>query len=111
MLELLSAKDILKINVDYLKMKGYEPKSKEIQNIYQIIQDDRNLYMLSIEDFKLDSPFNNLKQSKNGKYYFLLDYGAIFKSMTNLSSLDKNTYYQAIINDFKEKMKETNKES
>lgn len=109
MLELLSAKEITKINVEYLQTKGYNPTSKEIQNIHQIIQDDRNSYMLVIEDFKINTPFNNIKLTKYGKGYFLLDYNVLFKHMTNLSSLDKNTYYKAIISEidyFKKNRKE-----
>lgn len=101
MLELLSAKEITKINVEYLQMKGYNPTSKEIQNIHAIIQDDRNYYMLMIEEYNIENAFNSIKLSKNGKGYFLLDYNALFRSMTNLSTLDKNAYHKAIINEIK----------
>ena len=107
MLELLSAKEILKINVEYLKrVHKYTPNSKEVNNIYQIIQDDREFHLQTIEEWKSEKPFNNIKLDKNGKGYFLLEFGIIFDSVTNLSSLDKNSYYEAIIEDFKEKRNE-----
>lgn len=103
MLELLNAKEITKINVEYLKKQfNYIPKSQEINNLYKIIVRERNMYMLNIEEWKFEREFNNIRLNKQEKGYFLLEYEFLFKSMTNFMVLDEITYDKAIIKGFKE---------
>ena len=103
MLELLNAKEITKLNVEYLKKQfNYIPKPQEINNLYKIIVRDRNWYMLNIEEWEIEREFNDIVLDNNEKGYFLLEYEFLFKSMTNFMELDEITYDKAIIKGFKE---------
>ena len=102
MVEILSAKEITRINVEHLKKQyNYIPKTIEINNLYKIIVRERNMYMQLMDEFKTERAFNGLLSNNDEKCHFLLEYDFLFNYMDNFTTLDEISYDKAIINGFK----------